>query len=59
MRKLLKKQGWEPTWIVTDELRSYHVAFKSIGLSGEHMDNKRTNNRDEAFDEWKSASAAA
>ena len=59
MRKLLKKQGWVPTWIVTDELRSYHVAFKSIGLSGEHIDNKRTNNRAEAFDVWKSASATA
>ena len=59
MRKLLKKQGWVPTRIVTDELRSYHVAFKSIGLSGEHIDNKRTNNRAEAFDVWKSASATA
>ena len=26
MRKLLKKQGWTPTRITTDKLRSYHVA---------------------------------
>ena len=33
MRKLLKKQGIVPTRIVTDKLRSYHVAFRSIGLT--------------------------
>ena len=32
MRKLLKKLGIVPTRIVTDKLRSYHVAFRSIGL---------------------------
>lgn len=32
MRKLLKKQGAIPTRIVTDEFRSYHGAFRSIGL---------------------------
>jgi putative transposase len=47
MRKLLKKQGYAPTRIVTDKLRSYHVAFKMVGLSAEHVDNKRTNNRAE------------
>ena len=45
IRKLLKKQGWPPTRIVTDELRSYHVAFRKLGLSAEHIDNKRANNR--------------
>ncbi len=33
MRKLLRKQGWAPTRIVTDKLRSYHVAFGKPGLS--------------------------
>ncbi|HJO74864.1 MAG TPA: IS6 family transposase [Rhodospirillales bacterium] len=45
IRKLLKKQGWPPTRIVTDKLRSYHVAFRKLGLSAEHIDNKRANNR--------------
>ncbi len=47
VRKLLKRQGWAPTRIVTDKLRSYHVAFRSIGLTAEHIDNKRSNNRAE------------
>jgi len=47
MRKLLKKQGLAPTRIVTDKFRSYHVAFKNLGLSAEHLDNKRANNRAE------------
>ena len=47
LRKLLKKQGSVPTRIVTDKLRSYHVAFRLIGLTAEHIDNKRANNRAE------------
>jgi len=47
MRKLLKKQGCAPTRIVTDKLRSYHVAFRTIGLSAVHIDDKRANNRAE------------
>ncbi len=47
IRKLLKRQGWAPTRIVTDKLRSCHVAFRSIGLTAEHIDNKRSNNRAE------------
>jgi len=47
LRKLLKKQGIIPTRIVTDKLRSYHVAINSIGLTAEHIDNKRANNRAE------------
>jgi transposase-like protein len=47
IRNLLKKQGWTPTRIVTDKLRSYHVAFRVIGLSAEHIDNKRANNQAE------------
>jgi putative transposase len=47
MRKLLKKHGWGPTRITTDKLRSYHVAFRTLGLTAEHIDNKRANNRAE------------
>jgi putative transposase len=47
MRRLLKKQGCAPTRIVTDKLRSYHVAFRTLGLTAEHIDDKRANNRAE------------
>ncbi len=47
MKKLLKRQGFAPTRIVTDKLRSYHVAFRSIGLTAEHIDSRRANNRAE------------
>ena len=47
MRKLLKKHGWAPTRITTDKLRSYHVAFRTLGLTAEHIDHKRANNRAE------------
>ena len=47
MRKFLKKHGWAPTRITTDKLRSYHVSFRTLGLTAEHIDNKRANNRAE------------
>jgi putative transposase len=47
MRKLLKKHGFAPTQIVTDKLKSYHKAFRILGLTAEHIDNKRANNRAE------------
>jgi len=47
MRKLLKKHGWAPSRITTDKLRSYHVAIRTLGLTAEHIDNKRENNRAE------------
>ena len=47
IRKLLKKQGFAPTQIITDKLKSYHKAFRIIGLTAEHIDNKRSNNRAE------------
>jgi putative transposase len=47
MRKLLKKQGQAPTRLVTDKLRSYHVAIRVLGLTAEHIDDKRANNRAE------------
>jgi len=45
--KLLKKHGWVPTRITTDRPRSYHVAIQTLGLTAEHIDNKRANNRAE------------
>jgi len=48
MRKLLKKQGFAPRQIVTDKLKSYHKAFRTLGLTSEHIDNKRSNNRAES-----------
>jgi putative transposase len=47
LRKLLKTQGFPPTRIVTDKLRSYHVAIRTVGLSAVHIDNKPSNNRAE------------
>lgn len=47
MTKLLKKQGFAPTRIVTDKLRSYPVAFRAIGIVAEHDRGLRANNRAE------------
>ena len=47
LRRLLKRQGVAPTRITTDKLRSYHVAIRTLGLTAEHIDNKRANNRAE------------
>jgi hypothetical protein len=33
IRKLLRKQGFAPTCVMTDKLRSYGAAFQEIGLS--------------------------
>ncbi len=47
MKKLLKKQGFAPTRIVTDKLRSYPSAFRTFGLVAEHDRGLRANNRAE------------
>ena len=47
MRKLLKKQGIAPKRITTDKLRSYRAAFRTLGLTAEHITDKRANNRAE------------
>ena len=47
MKKLLKKQGFAPTRIVTDKLRSYSSAFRAMGLAAEHDRSLRANNRAE------------
>jgi transposase-like protein len=44
MRKLLKKQGFTPDVLVTDNLRSAKVA---LGLSASHQQGLRKNNRAE------------
>lgn len=47
MRKLLKKQGFAPKLLVTDELRSYGSAFRRLRLTCPHEQGLRTNNRAE------------
>jgi len=45
LRKLLRRQGFVPTVIVTDKLRSYGAALREIGFSGLHEQGLRANNR--------------
>jgi len=47
LRKLLKWQGFAPTVIVTDQLKSYSAALRLIGFSGRHEQGLRANNRAE------------
>ena len=47
MRKLLKKQGYAPTVLVTDKLRSYGAARAAIGIAAHHDQGLRANNRAE------------
>lgn len=47
MRKLLKMQGVAPTRIITDKLRSYRAAFRTLCLKADHITEKRANNRAE------------
>lgn len=47
MRKLLKKQGFALSRIMTDKLRSYPAAFRAIGLTAKHDCGLRANNRAE------------
>ena len=47
MRKLLKKQGFAPSRVVTDKLRSYPAAFRALGLTAKHDRCLRANNRAE------------
>lgn len=45
MKKLLRRQGFKPTRIVTDKLRSYRCACRQLGLSAVHDRGRRANNR--------------
>ena len=47
MKRLLKKQGFAPSRVVTDKLRSYPAAFQAIGLTAKHDRGLRANNRAE------------
>jgi transposase len=47
MKKLLRRQGFVPTRIVTDRLRSYRSTFRAIGLTATHDRGLRANNRAE------------
>jgi putative transposase len=47
LRKRLRRQGFAPTVIVTDELRSYGAALRKIGFSGLHEQGLCANNRTE------------
>jgi putative transposase len=43
LRKLLRRQGFVPTIIVTDKLRSYGAALRELGLSRLHEQRLRAN----------------
>src|SRR6202166_5359055 len=47
LRKLLRHQGFVPTVIITDKLKSYGAALREIGFSGLHDQGLRANNRAE------------
>src|SRR5262249_40153375 len=47
LRKLLRRQGFVPTVVVTDKLRSYGAARREIGFSRRHEQGPRANNRAE------------
>ncbi len=46
-RKLLKGQGSEPRWLITDKPRSYGAAHRSVMPSVEHLTARYANNRAE------------
>ena len=47
MRKLLKKTGFVPDKVVTDELASYGAATRDLGLANRHERGRSRNNRAE------------
>ena len=47
MRKLLKKQGYAPTEVVTDKLPSYSAALRDLNMTEKHITGGRSNNRAE------------
>jgi putative transposase len=47
MRKLLKRQGYVPSVLVPDKLRSYGAAKAELGLSAGHEQDLRKNNQAE------------
>ena len=47
MRKLLKKYGFVPDWLITDDLRSYGAAARDLGIEKHHERGRWKNNRAE------------
>jgi transposase-like protein len=47
MRKLLKKYGFVPDRLITDDLRSYGAAARDLGIENRHECGQRKNNRAE------------
>jgi transposase-like protein len=47
MRKLLKKQGYAPSEVVTDKLPSYGAALRDLNMTEKHVTGGRSNNRAE------------
>jgi putative transposase len=47
MRKLLKKYGFVPDRLITDDLRSYSAAAHDLGISARHERGRWKNNRAE------------
>jgi putative transposase len=47
MRKLLKKYGFMPDKLVTDDLRSYGAAARHLGIANRHERGRWRNNRAE------------
>ncbi len=45
LRNLLKKQEMRPEAIVTDKLRSYGAALRTLGMQRRHVNGGRSNNR--------------
>jgi transposase-like protein len=54
MRKLLRKQGFAPTRVTTDKLRSYSAAFRHLGISCHH-DVRREARRNAWGGRWRTA----
>ncbi len=50
-RRLIKGQGREPRWLVTDKLRSYDAAHRTIMPSANHINHVYANNRAEVSHE--------
>jgi putative transposase len=50
-RRLLKSQGREPRWLVTDKFRSYDAAHRTIIPTVSHINQVNANNRAEVSDE--------
>jgi putative transposase len=44
-RKLLKKYGFVPDRLITDDLRSYGAAARDLGIENRHEGGRRKNNR--------------